>query len=142
MNIKELRNGNLLIYEACTYIFKGLYFKERKTDENKTEEIPVLTVKSANHDWNNETCGINEVEGILITPEWLKANGFEILNKAMPELWIKPLGGYRYIRYHSGVRYMDFENIHTLQRVPWVIKYVHQMQNACTDYGLSLAFKA
>lgn len=84
MNIKELRIGNLLIYEACTYILKGLYFKEIRTDKNKTEEVPVLIVKAAGQNWQNETCGLNEVEGIRITPEWLKANGFEILNKAMP----------------------------------------------------------
>lgn len=141
MNIKELRIGNLLIYEACTYILKGLYFKEIRTDKNKTEEVPVLIVKAARQDWQNETCGLNEVEGIRITPEWLKANGFEILNKAMPEIWIKHVGGYRYIRYHSSVCYMDFETTNSFQRVPWPVKFIHQMQNACTDYGIDFKLK-
>jgi hypothetical protein len=129
MNTGELRIGNLVIYEACTY-------------EVTVINPPKLGVKAVNHDWGKETCGSNEVEGIPITTDFLKKNGFEMLNKAMPELWIKPLGGYRYIRYHSGVRYMDFEDTHSFQRVPWAIRYVHQMQNACIDYGIDIAFKA
>lgn len=132
MNIKELRTGNLVIFEACTYEIMGV----------NVIGTPKINVKAVNHEWGVEMCGINEVKGIEITTDFLKKNGFEILNKAMPELWIKALGGYRYIRYHSGVRYMDFEDTHTFQRVPWAIRYVHQIQNACTDYGLEINFKA
>jgi hypothetical protein len=140
MNIKELRIGNLIIYEACTFELKAISIKQQPGLEGGSH---ILLVKSCNHpEWKPDKCGINEVQGIDITTDFLKKNGFEILNKAMPELWIKPLGGYRYIRYHSGVRYMDFEDTHTFQRVPWAIRYVHQMQNACIDYGIDLEFKA
>lgn len=132
MNIKELRAGNLVIYEACTYEVVGV----------NTIGAEKLNVRAVNHDWGVEICSIDEVQGISITTDWLKKNGFEILNKAMPEIWIKPIGGYRYIRYHSGVRYLDFEDTHTFQRVPWAVWSVHQMQNACTDYGIDIEFKA
>lgn len=140
MNIKELRIGNLIIYEACTFVLKAIPIREQP---ELNEETHVLLVQSLHHpEWDPDICGINEVQGIEITTGFLKRNGFEILNKAMPELWIKPLGGYRYIRYHFGVRYMDFEDTHSFQRVPWAIRFIHQMQNACTDYGIALDFKA
>ena len=53
---------------------------------------PKLTIEAVNHDWGSEICGFNEVQGIDITTDFLKKNGFEMLNKTMPELWIKPLG--------------------------------------------------
>lgn len=132
MDIRELRAGNLVNYEACTYEVVRI----------DTIEGEKLNVRAANHDWGVEMCGINEVEGIDITPAFLKANGFEVLNRAFPELWIKPLNGYRYLRYHSGVHYLDFETTNTFQRVPWAVRKVHQMQNACKDYGLEIQFKA
>lgn len=132
MNIKELRAGNLVIYEACTYEVVGV----------NIIGTGKVNVRAVNHDWGIEGCGIDEIEGLPITTEWLKKNGFEILNRAMPEIWIKHVGGYRYIRYHSGVRYLDFEDTHTFQRIPWAVWSVHQMQNACTDYGIDIEFKA
>lgn len=140
MNIKELRIGNLIIYEACTFELKAISIKQQPGLEGGPH---ILLVKSCNHpEWEPDKCGINEVQGIEITTGFLKRNGFEILNKAMPELWIKSLGGYRYIRYHFRERYMEFEDTHSLQRVPWAIRFVHQMQNACTDNGIALDFKA
>ena len=56
-------------------------------------------------------------------------------------LWIKELGGNRFIRYNSRVQYMEFEETVSFQRVPWAVRFLHQMQNACTDYGLELEFK-
>lgn len=132
MNIKELRAGNLVIYEACTYEVVGV----------NIIGTGKVNVRAVNHNWGIEQCGVDEVEGITITPDWLKKNGFEILNKAMPEIWIKKIDGYHYIRYHSGVRYLDFETIQSFQRVPWSIWSVHQLQNACTDYGIEIELKA
>lgn len=131
MNIQEIRVGNLVIYEACTYIIV------------RVDALSgMLNVRAANHEWGVEPCSLSEITGIDITPEILKANGFEILNRALPEIWIKPLGGYRYIRYNAAVRYMEFETTHAFQRVPWAVRLLHQMQNACTDYGLDIDFKA
>jgi len=131
MNIEELRTGNLVIYETCTY-------EVLRVDAPSQS----LSVRAVNHEWEIEPCGINEVSPIDIYPEMLKKNGFEVLNSAMPEIWIKRLGGYRYLRYHSGVKYLDFETTNTFQRVPWAVRYLHQMQNACKDYGLDITFKA
>lgn len=132
MNIRELRIGNYVNYEACTYevITINILGGEK------------LYVKAVNHQWGVEPCGINEVVPLEITTDFLKKNGFEILNRNFPELWIKPLSGYRYLRYHSGVKYLDFETTNTFQRVPWAVRYIHQLQNACTDYGLNLELKA
>lgn len=132
MNIKELRTGNLVNYEECAYEIMAI----------NTLGNDRLNVKAVNHEWGVELCLIEEVAPLEITPDFLKKNGFEIFNKAFPELWIKPLSGYRYLRYHSGVRYLDFETTNTFQRVPWAIRYVHQLQNACTDYGIQLELKA
>lgn len=132
MNIKELRTGNLVNYEACTYEVIAI----------NTLGSEKLNVKAFNHDWGVEICSMEEVEPLEITTDLLKKNGFEILNKTFPELWIKPISGYRYLRYHSGVRYLDFETTNTFQCVPWAIRYVHQLQNACTDYGIQLELKA
>ena len=130
IEITELRVGNLLIYEACAYEVMGI----------NVIETPKLNVKAVNHEWGVETCGINEIEGMPITPDWLKKNNFSVLNGNFPELWIKHLGGYRYIRYHSGVKYLDFETVNSFQRVPWSLIFVHQMQNACNDYNAKLNF--
>ena len=132
MNVKDLRTGNLVICEACTYEVVGV----------NNIGVPKLTVTAVNHKWGYEICGIGEVEGIAITTDFLMKNGFEILNRAMPEIWIKKLGENRYIRYHSTVHYKDFEDTNTFHRVPWAVSSVHQMQNACTDYGLETDFKA
>ncbi len=131
MDIRELRIDNLIIYEACTYkiVITNSLGKE------------MLRVKAVNQDWGVESCGINEVSPLEITPDFLKKNGFAVLNKAFPELWIKDLGGFRYIHYHSSIKFLDFEDAHNLKRVPWVIRYVHQLQNACTDYGIKLDLK-
>lgn len=132
MKIQELRAGNLVIYEACTY-------EIMRIDVIGVEK---LNVKAVNNDWGIEMCGIDEISPIEITPDVLRKNGFLVLNKALPELWIKDLGGYKYIRYHSGIKYMEFETIHSFHRVPWVVRYVHQLQNACTDFGVELKIKA
>lgn len=132
MNIKELRIGNLINYEACTCQIMAI----------NTLNKDRLNVKAVNHEWGVELCLVEEVTPLEITPNFLKKNGFEILNKTFPELWIKPLSGYRYLRYHSRVKYLDFETTNTFQRVPWAIRYVHQLQNACTDYGIQLELKA
>lgn len=126
MKARQLRTGNIVLYENCYYEVRAV----------NVTGIPKLNVKAINHDWGTEVCGVNEVEGADISADFLKKNGFVILNKALPELWIKPLGAYRYIRYHSGVHYMDFETVNSFQRVPWPVRYIHQMQNACTDYDL------
>ena len=128
MKITELRIGNIVDFETIYYRIDSL------VGENKI----ILTAIS--HDWKPEPAGIAEMEGIVLTPNLLKTLGFEPLNKAMPHLWIKNVGGYRYIRYHDEVRYMEFEHMNVFARVPWVIKYLHQMQNACTDYGLNITF--
>ena len=132
MNTNELRIGNLINYEACTYEIVGI----------NALGNTILNVKAVNHQWGLEICGVNEVEGLEITKDFLKKNGFEILNRAIPEIWIKSLGGYKYLRYHLAVRYLEFETINSFQRVPWIVKYVHQMQNACNDYGIKIDFKA
>jgi len=131
MNIKELRTGNIVIFEACTYEVMAI----NVIGDEK------LYMRAVNHDWGVEPCGVNEVTPLEITPDVLRKYGFEILNRAFPELWIKPLGGYRYLRYHSGVKYLDFETMTTFQRVPWAIRYLHQLQNACYDYGVQLELK-
>ena len=133
MNINELRVGNIINYEACSYMVMGINIMGKEN----------LNVKAVNHDWGVEMCGINEVEGLPIDDEMLKKNGFVPLNKIAPNtLWVKELGGYRYIRYNSRVQYMEFENTFSFQRVPWAIRYFHQMQNACTDYGIQVELKA
>ena len=132
MNIKELRIGNLVTYNACTYEVAAI----------NTFCGEKLNVKPINNEWEVEISRMEEVKPLEITTDFLKKNGFEILNKTFPELWIKPLGEYKYLRYHSGVRYLDFETTNTFQRVPWAVCYVHQLQNACTDYGIQLKLKA
>ena len=132
MNIRELRIGNYVNYEACTYEVKAVNIIGGEK----------LYVTAVNQQWGVEPCGINEVAPLEITTDFLKKNGFEILNRNFPELWIKPLGGYRYLRYHSGVKYLNFETTNTFQRVPWAVRFIHQLQNACTDYGLNLELKA
>lgn len=132
MDIKGIRAGNLLIYEACTCIVLG-------TDITGPAR---LCVKAVSHDWGNETCGSGEVEGIEITPEILEENGFTMAGDAYPRLWRKELGGGRRILYHLGALAMDFENTAGRMRVPWPVRYVHQMQNACSDYGAETDFRA
>ena len=131
MNIKELRTGNIVVYEACSFMVM----------ETSIVETERLRVKPVKHDWEIETCGVNEVEGLPIDEDWLKKNGFNKLNEAFPFIWVKQLPGYRYIRYHEKVHYMEFEHLNNYARVPWAIIYMHQMQNACTDYGLDIEFK-
>lgn len=131
MNIKELRTGNLINYEACTCQIMAI----------NTLNKDRLNVKAVNHEWGVElSCRRGDAVGNY--SQLSEKNGFEILNKTFPELWIKPLSGYRYLRYHSRVKYLDFETTNTFQRVPWAIRYVHQLQNACTDYGIQLELKA
>lgn len=132
MNIRELRAGNIVIYEACYFMVLDI----------NTSQKPFLVVKPVNHDWKNDKCGINEVEGVPIDDDILRKNGFVPLNNIAPNtLWIKELGGNRFIRYNSRVQYMEFEETVSFQRVPWAVRFLHQMQNACTDYGLELDFK-
>lgn len=132
MNIRELRVGNIVIYEACYFMVLDI----------NTSQKPFLVVKSVNHDWGNDKCGINEVEGVPIDDDILRKNGFVPLNNIAPNtLWIKELGGNRFKRYNSRVQYMEFEETVSFQRVPWAVRFLHQMQNACTDYGLELDFK-
>ena len=130
MEAVQLRTGNFVVFEACDYEVLGI----------NVIGTPKLNVKAANGKWGVEMCSPGAVDGIEITPGWLKRNGFVVLNKAMPEIMIKHLGGYRYIRYHTGVHYMDFETTNSFQRVPWPVRFVHQMQNACTDYDVNLNF--
>lgn len=134
MNVSDFRLGNFVIYEACDHVIRGINLKKN----NRGEEVAVFTVSAINHDWGEDTCGVEELKGLDLEPELLKKLGFVPLNKGLPDLWIKPLEGYRYIRYHSKVHYMEFESTHTFHRVPWAVRYLHQMQNAVTDYGLTL----
>lgn len=126
MKITDLRIGNIVDYETIYYRVDSL------VGENKV----ILT--AINHEWEPEPAGIAEIVGIPLTPEILKTLGFEPLNKKTTHLWIKNVGGYRYIRYHDEVHYMEFEHLSSFARVPWAIKEFHQMQNACTDYGLDV----
>ena len=65
MNIKELRIGNLIIYEACTFELKAISIKQQPGLEGGPH---ILLVKSCNHqEWRPDKCGINEVQGIDIT---------------------------------------------------------------------------
>ena len=132
MEIEELRVKNLVIYEACTYKVEGV----------NIIGVPKLNVKAVNHKWGIELCSPAEVSGIELTPEILKKNGFVVLNKGIPDIWTKQLEGNRYIRYHSKVHYVDFETTNSFSRVPWPVKFLHQMQNATTDYGLKIEFLA
>ena len=126
MNVEELRVGNIVNFET-------IYYKvDTVTASGK------LVVTAIKKEWKPEPTVITELKGIELTPEILKQLGFEPLNKAMPHLWTKHVGGYRYIRYHDEVRYMEFEHMNVFTRIPWPVKYVHQMQNACKDYNLNI----
>lgn len=87
MKITDLRIGNIVDYETIYYRVDSLI------GENKV----ILT--AINHEWEPEPAGIAEIVGIPLTPEILKTLGFEPLNKKTTHLWIKNVGGYRYIRY-------------------------------------------
>ena len=130
MRIKELRTGNVVDYETIPYEVLRINIIDKES----------LCVKAVNHDWEVETCGINEVKEIDITPGFLKQNGFEP-EKSLPHLWKKELPGYRYILYHDEIHYMEFDFLGNFSRVPWPVKEIHQMQNAMTDYGLDIELK-
>lgn len=62
MNIKELRIGNLINYEACTYEIMAI----------NTLNKDRLNVKAVNHEWGVELCLVEEVTPLEITPNLLK----------------------------------------------------------------------
>lgn len=130
MNIRELRVGNLVIYEACTYQVMRINGIGK----------PSLNVKAVNHEWGVEKCGVNEVEGLPIDTMFLKNNGFKMLFKGVQTVWIRSFGNGRYIRYYFGFNSLQFDNVPISQWVPWPILYVHQMQNVCFDYGIDVIF--
>lgn len=135
MRIEEIRKGNIVLFKGFPFEVKGFFSREGKDGE----EVSFIMVRSVRGSWE-EKCRIHETEGMDISEAFLKANGFVVPNKAMPEVWARPLGGYRYLRYHAGVKSLDFETTNCIQRVPWAVRKVHQMQNACTDYGLEIGF--
>ena len=63
MDIRELRTGNFVKYEACTYEVMAVNILGSEK----------LNVKAVNHDWGVELCGINEVTPLEITTDFLKS---------------------------------------------------------------------
>ena len=62
MNIKELRIGNLINYEACTCQIMAI----------NTLNKDRLNVKAVNHEWGVELCLVEEVTPLEITLNFLK----------------------------------------------------------------------
>lgn len=128
MRIRQLRTGNLVIYEACYHKIKGI-------TDNEDGKPAILTVRAVNHpNWEEDRCGIEELQGIPIEDKWLRRNRF-LKSSMFPDTYIYALDTSRVMIYNTKSELLTFDNgqLGETKKVPWPVTYVHQLQNACED---------
>ncbi len=130
LNIKDLSIDNLIIFEACTYIVKGVYMKEVEGGG----EIPLLKVKPLYHDWEPELCQLSEISGLPLTIPVLLKMGF--VDSKGDSSCFELRSSEHSIEYNISNKMLCIDS----SRIIYDISYFHQLQNTCTHNKLPISF--
>lgn len=120
INISELRIGNIV---AIQLNYDGVSY-----DECEVTEITLEYLHHTLPAGGGTTSKWDDVDPIIITPEWLQRMGFK---KSADDNWVIQVGNLLYIEIDKDFDlYINPETWNGAMIAPWAeIEYVHQLQN-------------